>query len=498
MDLKRDIQLGSSEGKYLFVALIIMFYTIARLIGVGIHEFAGHGLVTELVGGEFYAAYISPGSGYASIYLPNDTSQPIITLTYLAGMLVELIVGSILLFLVYPRMKTLMTGLFTLVLSEVLLVHSSLYLVLGSYITTGDSYRASQLGGVSADLLVISGLILASIFIMILSMKFIQFISNFEVIKDDGAARWALGLFWLPPILIIWVSVIISFILPSEVTTADERAYSIIYGSLVLMLILIAMNFIPDLTSRRFDFKKMDKLRLNKIVMTLSVMLMVIVLWLAIFGPSTSEAHGLMIKDPPMESERFYQDYTVGNALIEIGENGTVDISIILKGVMIDPSPLDQKLYDSFEERPYWPNYESGSRNMIRNMFLLSYDKAVNLTFESRVEGEVWGGGDTYEYARISKTTLNLSDIGAEFDDGGNLTILVIDPWMVGSNPGYLDGIEFRWENDLNLTDYNTGNIPPSSGGMGGTSLIWRNPDLVNAPTGYEIVFVKNGIRSYM
>ncbi len=493
INLKRDVQLGSKEGKYLFMALIIMFYTIARLLGVGVHEFAGHGLFTELVGGEFYAAYISPGNGFASIYLPDGTSQSIIALTYLAGIIVELIVGSILLFIVYPRMKNLMPALFTLVMSEILLVHSSLYLVLGSYIPSGDTYRANIFGGIAMDIMVVSGLILASVSILIISMKFIQFITNFEVIKDDNSARRALGLFWLPPVMIVWTSIIISFVFPGEMeATSDEQAYSLIYGSLVLMLILIAMNFTPQLTTKKFDFLQREGVRLDKVVKTLGVLLLTVVLWLAIFGPSSTEAHGLMIKDPPLESEVFYQDYVVGNALIELGDNGTIEVSIMLKGVMEDPMPLDQKLYDSFDDRPNWSYYENASRNMMKNMFLLTSEETTNLTFENYVSGEVWGGGELYRYARVSKISVNLSDIGFDLDAGGNLTILAIDPWMVGRNPGYLDGMEFRWGDDYNITNYDTGNIQSSGGGMDEGSLVWRNPDFSSAPTGYRVNFVKN------
>ena len=484
LDSSKEVRFDSREGKYLFMALIVMFYAIARLMGVGVHEFIGHGLFTEMLGGEFYAAYISPGNGYASIYLPGDASQAMIATVYLAGIFVELVLGLIILFLVYPRMKRFTTGLFVLVLSEILLVHSSFYLVLGSYISSGDSYLASRVGGVPIDLLIISGLILAGFFILLISVKFLQFISEFAVIDDDRKAVRALGLFWLPPLFIIWASIL----MPGENITLEDKAYSMIYGTLSLLFIFIAMIYIPKMTPVKFGFGKREGMRLDRVITTLVVFIVVVSVWLAVFGPTSDTAHGLMLKDPPMEAERYYRDFTVGNAIVYIGPNDTVSISIILKGVLADPSPLDEKLYDSFEQRPYWQDYENGARNMIRSMFLISKDVADNISFEQRIEGDVWASGDTYGNARVSQATMNLSDLGMSFDEEGNLTIQVIDPWMVGSNPGYLDGMEFRWNNSMTFVDYETGNIRPTTGNGSDNFMIWRNPDLANAPTGYEII----------
>lgn len=480
----KEVRFDSREGKYLFMALIVMFYAIARLVGVGVHEFVGHGLFTEMLGGEFYAAYISPGNGYASIFLPNDATQLDIAITYLAGIFVELVLGLVVLFLVYPRMKKFTTGLFTLVLAEILLVHSSFYLVLGAYISSGDSYLASRVGGVPIDLLIISGLILAGFFILLISVKFLQFISEFAVIDDDRKAIRALGLFWLPPLFIIWASIL----MPGENISLEDKAYSIIYGSLTLLFIFTAMTYIPKVTPIKFGFGKREGMRLDRVITTLVVFIVAMSLWLAVFGPTSDTAHGLMLKDPPMEAERYYRDFTVGNAIVYIGPNDTVSISIMLKGVLAEPSPLDEKLYNSFEERPYWPDYENGARNMIRAMFLISKDVADNISFEQRIEGGVWASDETYGNARVSQTTMNLSDLGMAFDDEGNLTIQVIDPWMVGTNPGYLDGIEFRWNNSLIFVNYSTGNIQPTTGNGTDNFMIWRNPDLQHAPAGYEII----------
>ena len=64
--------LESKEGQLTLVALIMMLYVIAIFIAVAIHEVLGHGVATILFGGEFYAVYLSPGSGFISFYLPDS------------------------------------------------------------------------------------------------------------------------------------------------------------------------------------------------------------------------------------------------------------------------------------------------------------------------------------------------------------------------------------------------------------------------------------------
>jgi hypothetical protein len=63
---------------------------------------------------------------------------------------------------------------------------------------------------------------------------------------------------------------------------------------------------------------------------------------------------------------------------------------------------------------------------------------------------------------------------------------------MTGNNPGYLDSVEFRWEGNLTLMDYNTGHIAPTYLNETERSIIWRNPDVNSAPTGYEIILSRD------
>ena len=125
---------------------------------------------------------------------------------------------------------------------------------------------------------------------------------------------------------------------------------------------------------------------------------------------------------------------------------------------------------------------------MMRIMFSLTGDQADNITFQQWIEGDVWAGNETYGNARVTKASLNFADLQLIYDDEGNITITVIDPWMTGSNPGYLDGMEFRWNGNLTLAGYSTGNIVPAYGNFTTDHIGWHNPSLAEAPTGYRII----------
>ncbi len=487
MDLKRDVRLGSKEGALLFMALVIIFYTIARLLSVGMHEVLGHGLFAEAVGGEFYATYISPSGGFAAIHMPAGTAAWVTGIIYMAGIMVELVVGLVILFLVLPRMKTFTKSLFMIVLAEVMLVHSSLYIVLGTMIPEGDTYIAAWLFGIPKGFFVIVGLVLSCLFVQIISLKVIDFISAHMIIRDDKAARKGLILFWLPPLAVIWSS----FLIPSGASAAEMK-YAFYYGVLLLLLTLLSIFFISRIFTLKFRISDERGPRLDRVTAALAIFVVALVIWMVVFGPSRSAAHGLLLKDPPVEIEQSYTNYSVGNIVIFIDANGTLDVSVRLKGVVSDrSSPLDRKIYESFDNRPNWPYFEDSARVTVANMFGLNESQAENITFETSVGGGVWAV-ETYGYARNLDTTLNFSFVGFSFESNGYLALEINDPWMVGSNPGYIDGIEFRWGNltFLNYTaqNYTGHNISYHYGNVSQSFIGWQNPDIWTSPTSYTIL----------
>ena len=187
----------TKEGQLTLVALIMMLYVMAIFVGVAIHEVLGHGLATIAFGGDFYALYLSPGSGYISFHLPDSVSAHEAAFIYMAGITVQIAVGLAIMLLVFPKIKNLLAGLFTLMLSVALLVHPSLYLFLGYFYQNGDTKYAAALLGIQPDLFVVAGLIMTGIFTLMISAAALNFIGSFLNVGDEKTRNKILLIFWM-------------------------------------------------------------------------------------------------------------------------------------------------------------------------------------------------------------------------------------------------------------------------------------------------------------
>ena len=485
----RRVSLNSKEGALLFMALIIMLYTVLRLISVGIHEVLGHGLFIEAFGGEFYATYISPGGGFAMIDFPENVGRAPLVLVFLAGIIVEFIFGLIILYFIYPRTKKFMTGLILLVFSEALLVHSAFYLVLGTYIRDGDSFKAAKYGNIHEGFFIVMGLALGGMFILLISVRVIKFLSRHMTLKNDRAALVALSYFWLPSLLIILTSII----LPSDSSSGNERFYGIIYGILFTLMVLTSIYLISKLSLLEFKVSEEQGIQISRVVSTLFVFLIALALWLAVFGPSSSTAHGVLLKDPPEDLEFIYVngskgDYTVGNVEVTVNSNDTLTIEVRQRVVFDQKnhSGLEHKIWDTYNERPYWPNYVYTSRRMARIMFGMNVSQSEELTFDTELAGTVWAGGEEHDYARVCTTTFNSSLIELNQTDELNLTIR--DPWMIGSTPGYIDMMTIRWDSNFTLLNYSSHNISYNFGNISQNYIGWQNAGPSTSPAEYNII----------
>ena len=204
--------LESNEGQLTLIALIMMLYVMALFLAVAVHELLGHGLVTLLFGGDVYAFYLSPGSGYVSFYLPKTVSISQAAFIYLAGIMVQIIIGILTLLFIFPKIKNFFLGLFTLLFTVAMLVLPSIYLLLGYYYESGDTKYAVSLLQTQPDAFIVVGLVLTGIFSILISIAALDFIGSFIDVSDEKVRIRILLMFWLPPILMSSISAATSWI----------------------------------------------------------------------------------------------------------------------------------------------------------------------------------------------------------------------------------------------------------------------------------------------
>ncbi len=490
--LNNAASLDSKEGQFTFVTLVMMLYIIAIFLAVAIHEVLGHGLATILFGGDFYAVYISPGSGFISFYLSNSISTLQIAIIYMAGIAVQIIIGLAVLLLVFPKIKNFLLGLFTLVFSVAMLVHPSIYLFLGYFYKNGDTKYAASILGIQPDIFVVSGLIMTGVFTLLISVAALNFIGSFRDVEDDRVRKQTLLIFWLPPILLSGVSAILSiFFIP-----LDDIAYTLTNATLILLFMGMSIYLVPIFVEPKRT--RECRMSVKNLFSVLFVFIIILGVWVGAFGVSQDSAHGILLHDPPVDVELYYSDYTIGNAELFVYHNGTARVSIILRNQIVNRSPLEEQIYHSFDQRPDWDRYIMRSRNIVIAMFDLQREIGENLTFNTSF-GTVRALGVEDELGRVCTTYIHFYDDGTRQltpheGVGEGMILHFIDPWQNLNPKGYLDEVRISCGDDLRIdsaygeNEY-SGTISYNRGNQYNNSIGWKNINLRDSPAKYRVIF---------
>jgi hypothetical protein len=505
MGMKRLLEINepadSREGKLTLLAILMMLYIVAMFFSVAIHEVLGHGLFTVLLGGEFYAFYLSPGSGFASLWFPPTLSRMGAALIYMAGILVQLVIGALVLFLVLPRIKNVMVGLFTLMFCVSMLVYSSLYLVMGYIYSSGDTLLAVRVLGVNPEPFLVAGIILTGTFVLIISTSAINFLGRLMNLEDERSRMKMLSIFWMPSILLHGIFSMVF----SATLSGNEFIYSFLNSALLLMFIGLAIFLVPAMLEpeRERDYR----IPMKSVFAVVICFVLLLACWTGAFGVSRESAHGIMIHNPPIEAEIYYADYTIGNFEITVYLNGTVRADVTLRNRMENPSSLEDQLYHSFDLRPDWNRYVARSRNILITMFNLPRTVGENLTFSTGYE-TIRALDTEDELGRKSTTYFCLADIGTRqshltpgdqsFQPGmgiplSDITLSFIDPWY-STQGGYMDEVRVSWESGLEEVEILAWNqfnesIPYNLGSIQENWIGWKNINVEGSPSNYKINF---------
>jgi len=173
---------------------------------------------------------------------------------------------------------------------------------------------------------------------------------------------------------------------------------------------------------------------------------------------------------------------------------------------MVSPSPLEDKIFRTFDDRPDWERYIAKSRNMLAGMFNLNSSIIENLTFSTGFEtASAYDFED--EYGRRCTTYIDLTSAGtrqyfitpgdqtAQPDTGIMKTDIVLgfmDPWK--NQGGFLDRVNVTWEEGLDVleiavwNDYNAPTVK-SLDDLEGDFITWNNNSPEESPFAYRISF---------
>lgn len=484
MEEENHLTFYGSKGEIIFVVITILCFVVARFLAVISHEVLGHGLVSELIGGDFYAVYISPGPGFTSAFVPDATPASLHITYLMAGLIAEWILGILILFFVYPRLRSFYHRLFTLLLLEVLLIHSFTYMALGSFLGQGgDSMRViGFLPGM--DVLweirfAITGIFFIVVFALVISKKALELLQEHFVLRSRRSALRLLLLFWLPHLAVGLLAGVLGIGLISD----DLLNYLLLF-TLITALAFVLASFLAS--TRLRPSLSGTGIERRGVFATLVAFLLVISVWFLAFGATPSTAHGILLRDPPAEEEDRYTEFYAVNVHIIITQDFNVTAEVRLKAFGDINSPLEQAIWESFESRPDWDTYHLVSLFVAKNTLNTSGLSWVNHSLGVTVQGmgDVWQKGKmvTWEHTNSNTSLFGESD--------GNRILFIYDPWKSETEPSgqYLDALNISWEEPIRLVRRpEGGGLPPVA--EASTYVTWVFSSYEEAHIAYELWF---------
>jgi len=466
------------------VPLIMAGYIVTRFLGVALHEIVGHGLAASLLGGSFYGVYVSPSAGFSYVFLPLNSGPWADAAVNLAGIGVELIVG-LLIFLLYRRIQDGLEQLIALLFMEVLLFQAFLYMAFGAFPESGgdtsqvvQDFNSPALEAVFA----VTGVALAAVTAYLITRRLLTLLA-----PTIDLRKWILivAVFWLFPIP---VDMAIEGVgpVPPWPAFVVAIAVAVAAGYIIGRRYRGYVTELPPTPVPPLGIAKRDTLALG------IAFVMVFATWLAAFGPNTGSAHGVMLREPPIEAEVQRLGVEAINMHVHLLRTGNpaspinMSVEFRFRGIPDLQSPLDEQIWHTFDNRAYFPYYEAEAVALAEDAF-----NVTGWTVDSEgIDGTAWSQGHDYSLARNVTISLNSSVLQSILHvSGGNVTLGLHDPFKYpppGIPDSYVDEVTFGWGAGLVLVNYSAHGGSTVADTITG-ELRWQNISYDAAPDTYFI-----------
>ncbi len=451
------------------VLMVFALYVVLKYAAVLIHEVLGHGAAALAFGGSFFAVYATPASGYASLHLPG-MERWMVAVVLLAGIAVTWAFGLGALALARKARGAAKVAL--LLFAEIATMSSALYLAYGGLRGDGDPYVAMSYLGLDHNALAPLGVAFALGFGVILSREF----SKVDVFREPRTFPRVMGL-WLPAIVMGIAGL-------SAYAMDTGNLYAGFYGATYLAAALGGTIAVTRWGKQEHPPASIRLGTARQLAVVLVCLAIACYAWIDVFGPTSAEARGIVIADPPIEVESSYFDSFVGNARLVVHPNGSALAEFSMVPLNTNGTVLDKKLHDRFDERPYLPEWAAKGRRYTAAMLNLSAADSANLTILAELAGEVEAMNSTFEHARTCTTWVRV-DLGN--GTSGDFNITIIDPWASGG--GYLDKLTVEWADGVTMNSYSQAD--GTSPSLAARTISWTNDAASDAPTHVTLRFTR-------
>ncbi len=468
---------SSSTGwreKFLLAIFFNLSFAASIFLAGFFHEVLGRGLLALLMGGKFYAFYLSPFISSAFIFLPAGTPPWAVRVVSMGGLLMNLFLG-ILALILYLKLRNLAVRGFFWALSLVSLLSGLGYLAVDSILGVGGGDAEYFLQLTRASPLVLA--LLVGYQLHVRALHLLQDYFTLGSLAHSLPLSMSLAL----PCGVLWLAFLL---LARSSLSRMLFTYDLVF-LLFFMAVLLSMSALaaPAFgSSKREPSKGVPKMSL--LVGSFALLLFVIGT-AAFFGPLPSTARALLMAPPPPEVETGILAY---NLEIKVERDLTATITLKMRPVTLETAPplMRQIEEASIRAQVNWEVYLERVRESLNTVLGTEDYKIV----ERYGDGSLWYGGKIYQGARGVVVQLNLRGSPILVERGRDTYQLSIQDPLVPKG-GYLDLFQVSLGRGTELIGYRTepqeANQPEVTDEE--RDLTWKNKTLEESPVVYKIEF---------
>ena len=488
--------LGDPRQPAPFAVVVLLGFVVAKFLSVAAHEVLGHGLSTEVLGGSFYGVYVSPGSGFALVFLPLDSAPLAQAFVAMAGVLADVLFG-VAVFAAYPRARTILGRLFLLLLLQVLLVYSFIYIALGALPGTGGDSAAAVVALDAPFLLpalFVVGLLWALGSAYLVSAELVRLVAPNAPLKRHFVF---LALFWFTPLAA-------GFVPGLALATGSLLLYFALFLVVGGAVFGVAAFLASRMRTPAPPPTRMPEGRILPIAVALAV---IVPVWIGVFGLSDADAHGILLQEPPLPAERTLFRSQAIDLQVDFATDRNVSLAFRMKGIESPgESPLEAQAFATFERRADFAFWAEESRALAAAATNVSAWAVMAAAIDGN--GTVWFGGGTYGNPRL--VVLGISDpadrprLTSETVNGTRtyVAMTVYDPFRANRMPAscdtcFLDEVNLTWPGgppepfrfvDVRASGGTTVPLVGFDAASGRHYARYRNVAAADAPTTYTLL----------
>jgi hypothetical protein len=422
------------------------------------HEVIGHGLVGELLGHNFYAFYVSPvgeSEAYIDLGQASDFEQGLVN----AGGIASDILLGLLVFWLSDKQRRFAPKLLTFFWSADSLIGGSSYLAISSFTSfisgspTGDPYWISYFLHIPLPVLAFSGLAICAAAYYFLFRKLAMLLADRIQFSNREEAFAFISSIWIfGSLLVQTISVIVENELGSKLLMAFFRSASI-----------LIMGYFASSNIRADPSRAIAPIGRRQFYAVSLVAIVSAATWLGVFGPTSREAHGIVLEEFP----------TYVNLRITLLENLTAIVQLAFR-----PGPFENAWPNLKGTNPRWEHYVEEAGRIASGMFGVEDFHILGYFTDNE---SFWYSGSWH--ADGARTVfLTIPKIRTEEMESGELALVLLDPWKPF---GFIDSLNVTL-NGLRLLNVTPRASIINSGAM--ESALWLNNSTDTSPAEYSLL----------